>query len=67
MLPCSCKLSEVDGEEGAVNEAVDKVVDEFAEDECRAVGLAEESVDGGKDVLCTGSPDIKVLPNFGKI
>lgn len=61
------ELGKVDGQEGAVDEDVDEVVDELGEDEDGAVGLVEEGCCGGKDVGGAGGPDIEVLPDLGEV
>ena len=65
VLAGSGEFGEVDGEEGPVDEAVDEMIDQFAEDEGCAVGLAEEGIDGGEDVLGSRGPDIEILSYFG--
>lgn len=67
VLACSGKLSEVDREEGSVYEAVDEMVDEFAEHERCAIGLSKEGIDGSEDVLRPRRPGIQILTDLGQV
>ena len=67
MLASFRKFSEVDGKEWSIYQAVDQMIDEFAENQHCGVGLAKERVKTREDLLAPGCPDVEFLSDFGKI
>lgn len=64
MLSISGKFSKINWEEGSVDETMNQVVDQLAEHQHSRIGLSKKGVKAGEDVLCSGSPNVKVMSDF---
>ena len=64
MLAVASQLRQIDREKGSVDEAVDEMIDEFAEDEDCCLWLSKHHMQTGKHLPGAGCPNVEFLANL---
>lgn len=67
MLRRAGQFRQINGQKRAVDQTVDEMVNQFAEDQDSTIRLTKEGVQRGESILRFRSPDIQVRPNLRQI